>query len=117
MSDRKQQIGSWTPGPWCVYGREVWSGTNPEVEGSQIIIVKRKPSGGMMSGFAQMARDKAVPVNPSDAELIALAPEMAAAILAWARTSHDVPMDEYRTEADHALDLLVDKLRAIGGYT
>lgn len=92
----------WTPGPWTAYGGNVWTGTDPEVEGHPLIAA-HVPS-GISGGGGWGPR---VVMLPADAKLIALAPEMAEAILACSEFG-------YGLSKAH-LNELAERLRGIGG--
>lgn len=116
MSDRQEvTFGDrpWMTGPMCVQRHgdhigAVWTGTDPEAEGSPLCSVHRQRSGlgstDWLAGSAYM--------RMADAELMALAPEMAEAILCWDLENHPAS-DEY--ECDRVLRSAAAKLRVIGG--
>jgi hypothetical protein len=80
---------AWTPGPWCVQRQSqhigaVWTGTDPNTHGNPLAEVHRQ-RGGMgstdwLAGSAYM--------RLADAELVALAPDMATAILRYSKGGH-----------------------------
>lgn len=82
MRTDSEQQAAWTPGPWCVYRHSehvgaVWTGTDPEAHGRPLCEVHPRRGGtgttDWLTGSAYM--------RLADARLVALAPEMAAAIL------------------------------------
>lgn len=71
MSRQEEALAQILSDQWCVYqDREIWTGDNPETHGDELLTVQRVPRGGMMSGFAQMQRDKAVTIAPEVAQHI-----------------------------------------------
>ena len=113
------QQTAWTPGPWCVQRHgdhvgAVWTGTDPETHGQPLCEVHRR-RGGMgatdwLAGSAYM--------RLADAQLVALAPRMAAAIRDAAQRirTHAARSDRTNMRPEFtALLALDDRLRGIGG--
>jgi len=99
----------WTDGPWIPYNGGVWWSEHgdPEISGAPIASVYQ-PTG--ISGGGGWG-PQAVFYNKADAELTALAPEMAAAILRFAKWANKQPgLDPQEEE----LELLAEKILKIG---
>lgn len=106
-----QHDPAWTPGPWCVQRHgdhvgAVWTGTNPDTHGNPLAEVHR-PRGGFgttdwLAGSAYM--------RLADAHLVALAPEMAEAILAQEASCRSASNPCYCEQSIHDL---ADRLRAL----
>lgn len=106
----------WTAGPWSAYGGSVWAGPDPEVEGHPLFHVHRSRGG---VGVTDWLEGQPVATNVRDTELIALAPDMAEAILAWRdeMVAHAVMagITLRATEKEQAVLDVADKLRTIAG--
>ena len=107
----------WTPGPWSLVTDSPYAGSSQSYE--------IRYGSGDRYGNVLLADEQYYPTAPekmADAELIALAPEMAEALLLWARAAESddaYTSDEYVYEmntngAIAALSKVVDKLLAIG---
>ena len=106
-----QESRPWIVGPWCVQSQgehigAVWSGTDPETHGLPLCAVHAYRGGvgstDWLAGSAYM--------RLADAQLVALAPELAEAVLSFDSEDNDT----FR-ESCIRLNVLAAKLRAIGG--
>lgn len=109
---KAQSMSNWTPAPWTA---EPYSGS--AADGFDIVSVKYAANGRALYGSVGVTHSKR-----ADAELIALAPEMAEALSLLNDCNYDHDCDG---EGDHprckeceavgALHTVMAKLRAIGG--
>lgn len=106
------QARPWTPGPWTTYVcGQIWSGSDPEVEGAPLMGVY-KPTGGYTgnAGLNWGDHHQAIVYRETDAKLMALAPEMAEALLAVFDVKHQGDPPDEVLEAAWAV---AAKLRAM----